>query len=250
MPFAADAHARPAYEYPVEAWLKDLDVHGIAYGVIAAATLFDDANAYSLAALNAYPDRLRATVILSPETDAGTLRALGERGVVGVRLVWRRLEIAPDLGSEPYRGFLRRIADSGMHVELLAGSATLPALLDTLVASGVAVVVDHLGAPASDPGDRQRGTDALLRGVHSGRVWIKLSAVFRMPMEIASEVASRLCASTGGEGLLWGSDAPFVHHESRVCYADTLETYRRLVPDVAVRQAIDRTALALYFNKG
>ncbi|HWU74343.1 MAG TPA: amidohydrolase, partial [Sphingomonas sp.] len=62
MPFAANAHSQPDYDYPVEAWLADLDAHGIGRGVIAAASLFDDGNAYTLAALAAHP-RLRATVL-------------------------------------------------------------------------------------------------------------------------------------------------------------------------------------------
>eukprot|EP01035_Chromulina_nebulosa_P008791 gene8791-11890_t len=69
MPFAANAHSRPDYDYPVETWLADLDAHGIGRGVIAAASLFDDDNAYTLAALAAHP-RLRATILAGPRTGA------------------------------------------------------------------------------------------------------------------------------------------------------------------------------------
>lgn len=250
MPFAPDAHTRPAYDYPVDAWLADLDRHGIARGVIAAASLFNDGNAYTLAALAAWPARLRGTVIAPPDTDRRTLRELAEHGVAGVRLVWRGVADLPDLDRDPYRGFLRRIADCGMHVELLSRSVSLPVLLPALVAGGVPVVVDHFGVPSRDAGERRAGTDALLRAIDTGRIWVKLSAGFRMPFEIAAEVTACLLDRAGPERLLWGSDAPFVNHEAGTSFADTLDLYRRLVPDAGTRGAIDRTALALFFNQG
>ena len=246
--FAADAHSRPDYAYPVEAWLADLDRAGIAHGVIAAASLFDDGNAYTLAALAAH-SRLRATVNAPPETDRQTLREMAELGVTGVRLTWRRLAVLPDLAVEPWRGFLARLAECGMHVELLAGSTQLPALLPKLANAGVRIVVDHFGVPSRDAAERSAGTDALLRAIEAGRTWVKISAGFRMPFEIATEVAARLLAA-GAERLLWGSDAPFVNHEADTRYADTLDLYHRLVPDARIRAAIDQTALALYFNEG
>lgn len=249
MPFAANAHSRPDYEYRVEQWLADLDQHGIGYGVIAAASLFDDANAYTLAALGSHRDRLRGTVIVPPQTATAELRDLAERGVVGVRLTWRRIDELPDLSSEPWRGFLKRLADSGLHVELLSRSLSLPHLLPALAATGVDLVVDHFGVPSRDPAEREQGTAALLRALDTGRTWVKLSAGFRMASAIASEVTQRLLSHSGPSRLLWGSDAPFVNHERDVSFADTIAFYRNLVPDPVVREGIDRTALNLYFNR-
>ena len=44
MPLRPDAWAHPDYEYPVELWLADMDAHGIAFGVLAAASLYGDYN--------------------------------------------------------------------------------------------------------------------------------------------------------------------------------------------------------------
>jgi predicted TIM-barrel fold metal-dependent hydrolase len=249
MPFAADAHSRPDYDYAAEQWLADLDRHGISYGVIAAASLFDDENAYTLAVLNAHRARLRGTVIVPPTSDAATLGNLAARGVVGVRLTWRRVEELPDLDAEPWRGFLRRLADQGLHVELLSRSLSLPHLLPALGAAGVNVVVDHFGVPSRDPVEREAGTAALLRGLDTGRVWVKLSAGFRLPFDVVAEVSASLLAHAGPARLLWGSDAPFVNHEGGTRFGDTIDLYHRLVPDPTMRAAIDRTGLALFFNQ-
>ncbi|MFZ3484782.1 amidohydrolase family protein [Sphingomonas sp. 3-13AW] len=248
MPFAREAHSRPDYEYPVEAWLADLDGAGIERGVIAAVSLFDDGDAYTLAALAAH-SRLRATVLAPLDTNRAALRDMRDLGVAGVRLTWRRMAALPDLGAEPWRGFLRRLTDCGMHIELLAGSTQLPILLPKLLDAGVTVVVDHFGVPSREGAKRAVGTEALLRAIDTGRTWVKLSAGFRLPFEVVAEVAARLLTA-GPERLLWGSDAPFVNHEAGTTYPDTLDLYRVLVPDAQDRATIDRTALALYFDEG
>jgi len=248
MPFAADAHSRPDYDYAVEDWIADMERHGIDHGVIAAASLYGDHNDYTLAALAAHPDRLRGTIILRPDTDPAMLRELARQGVVGVRLTWRRLAELPDLTGDPWRSHLRALADAGLHVELLAGNDSLPLLLPALADTGVRVVVDHFGVPSRDKDASGEGMAAMLRAIAGGATWVKISAGFRMAEETAQACTDRLLAEAGPERLIWGSDAPFVNHEGSVDYAGALDLYRRLVPDRAVRAAIDRTALAFYFQ--
>jgi predicted TIM-barrel fold metal-dependent hydrolase len=248
MPFAADAHSRPDYDYAVEDWLADMASHGLRQGVIAAASLYGDHNDYTLAALGAHPGQLRGTIILRPDTDARTLRDLAAKGVAGVRLTWRRLAELPDLGGDPWRSHLRALADAGLHVELLAGNDSLPVLLPALGEAGVRVVVDHFGVPSRDKGAAGEGIDAMLRAVGRGKTWVKISAGFRMAYETAEACTARLLAEAGPERLIWGSDAPFVNHEGSVDYAAALDLYRRLVPDAVTRRTIDQTALNLYFD--
>lgn len=246
MPYAPDAHSVPDYDYPVEAWLAEMARHGITHGVIAAASMWGDYNDYTLAALAAYPN-LRGSVILSPETPAATLRDLADRGVVGVRLTWRRLNALPDPAAERWLGFLRRLADAGLHAELLASGEVLPALLPRFLASGVNLVIDHFGVPPHDPAPRAGMHDALAAALENGRAWVKISAGFRVPEAIAAECTARLLADAGPERLIWGSDAPFVNHEASMDYPAALALYERLVPDAATRAAIDETAFKFYF---
>ena len=248
MPYAEGAHSRPDYDYRAEQWLADMAAGGITHGVIAAASLYGAWNDYTLSVLAAHRN-LRATVIVPPETPAARLRELAEAGVVGVRLVWRRLEAFPDLGAEPWRGFLARLAEAGLHVELLAKAPALPPLLAAFGAAGVAVVIDHFGAPGDDAGQAMREIDGVLSAMAIHPCWIKLSAGFRLPPAVAETVAVRLLAEAGTDRLLWGSDAPFVNHEGSLDYAGALALYQRLVPDAGQRVAIDQTAMALFFQE-
>lgn len=248
MPFAPGAHSRPDYDYRAEQWLADMAAHGITHGVIAAASLYGAYNDYTLSALAAHAS-LRATVILPPETPAARLRELALAGVVGVRLVWRRLERFPDLAAEPWRGFLARLADAGLHVELLAKASALPPLLAAFGYAGVPVVIDHFGAPGPGPAEALRETDAMLRAMAGRACWVKLSAGFRLSPPVARAVTDRLLAEAGTDRLLWGSDAPFVNHEDAIDYAGALALYERIVPDPGQRAAIDRTAMDLFFHE-
>lgn len=247
MPFTVNAHSRPDYEYPVEAFLSDLNKHGLTHGVIAAASLFGGYNDYTLQCLSLHPN-LRGTIILTPDTPLVVIRDVATKGVVGVRLVWRRLKELPDVRSDPWRSFLRNLADCGLHVELLAGSERLPELLPAIIEQGVDVVLDHFGVPPQENGGDDAGTDAMLRAVSMGKTWIKLSAGFRIPAQVTARCTERLLAEGGVERLLWGSDAPFINHEDTSDYQAVLAHYRSLIPDPMMRIQIDKTAYKLYFE--
>ncbi|WP_198045864.1 amidohydrolase family protein [Novosphingobium aquimarinum] len=249
MPFADAAHSRPDYAYPVEAWLADMASHGVSHGVIAAASLFDDDNAYTLGVLARHAN-LRGTVLTDPSIEKARLRTMAEGGVVGVRLVWRRRDSFPDLASDPWRSHLRALADCGLHVELLAAVARLQDLLPALAGSGVRVVVDHFGVPTGTPAEIAKGLDAMLTAGQGGNCWVKLSAGFRLEEQVAQQVTDRLVAELGAERLLWGSDAPFINHEAAVDYGSAIALYRRLVPNAETRSAIDLTAMKLFFEGG
>jgi predicted TIM-barrel fold metal-dependent hydrolase len=246
LPLAQSAWAHPNYEYPVEAFLADLDRHGVAFGVISAATLYGDYNDYTLEALGAYK-RLRATVIAAPTISAEELRRMTEAGVVGVRLALRRAAQTPDLRGYEHRKFLNRLADLGMHVELLARAAQMPALLPALDEAGVRVVVDHFGGPDAADGADGPGFGALLRALENGRTWVKLSAGYRIGQDLAQQSAARLLRSAGPERLVWGSDAPFVGREDEMDYAKALRSFEALAPDAQVRRSISDTGVRLYF---
>lgn len=246
MPFTDTAWTRPEYDYPVEAYLAELDAHGIAFGVITAASLFGEYNDYSLAAL-AQHKRLRATVMLDPDISARELADLKQRGVCGVRFQIPPDAPLPDLAGYRFRRFVTRLADAGMHLELNLGGAQLGTMLPALADHGIAVVVDHFGLLRSESEMEGPGFKAMLEAVGRGRTWVKISAGFRLPAESLAGYAARLLEVAGPDRLFWGSDAPFVGAEARMTYAEALDTLYRIVPDARDRRRMSDAALRFYF---
>jgi predicted TIM-barrel fold metal-dependent hydrolase len=246
MPFVPGAWTQPDYDFSAEQFLATLDEHGVAFAVISAATLFGDYNEYTLEALRRYR-RLRATVILQPGVDSAALARMAAAGVVGVRLSLRRLSRLPDLRDESHQRFFKRLADLGMHVELLAHGVDLPVVLPLIEASGVTLVIDHFADPDRHLGVESPGFIAALRSLDSGRTFIKISAAMRLNLEVARACARKLLAVAGPERLLWGSDAPFIGHEPRPAYSEALRLFEELVPDERQRHAIGLTALRRFF---
>lgn len=246
MPFTDTAWTRPDYDYPVEAYLADLDAHGIAFGVITAASLFGEYNDYSLAAL-ARHKRLRATVMLDPDTGSAELASLKAQGVCGVRFQIPLKAELPDLDGYRFRRFVTRLADAGMHLELNLGGEQLSRMLPALADHPISIVVDHFGLLRSEGEMEGPGFTALLRSVELGRTWVKISAGFRLPAERLEGYARRLLENAGPGRLFWGSDAPFVGAEDRVSYRQTLETFYRIVPDARDRRTMSDAALRFYF---
>lgn len=259
MPLADSAWTKPDYGFTAEDYLCVLDAHGVHFGVIAGISIYGQYNDYMIEALRRQP-RLRGTVNVDPSTDRYTLERMKADGVVGVRLQLSRRRELPDLASEPYRMLLRRVADLNWHVHLAVEGPQLPAVLAQLEASPARIVLDHFGHPDPASGLAGEGFQALLRSVAKGRTWVKLSAGYRLTwqsrgsgvpdpvaMQLAQKTAEKLLQEAGTERLLWGSDCPFVGHESSLTFTDALASFVQWVPSAPARRRISDTALKLYF---
>src|SRR5262249_36459719 len=161
-------------------------------------------------ALDAYPVRLRGTVILHPDTDERAMQRLARRGVVGVRFNWIRRDTLPDLAAGGYPAFLERVRAQGWHVEIYLEGAKLGRGLPRLRDAGVVVVLDHFGAPDPALGVRDPGFVAALAGVRAGDTFVKLSAPYRLGGADPQAYVDALLAAGGPARLVWASDWPFV----------------------------------------
>jgi predicted TIM-barrel fold metal-dependent hydrolase len=260
LPMAADAWTSLDYGFSAEQYLAELDAHGVHFGVISGISISGYYNDYMIEQLRQFR-RLRGTVILPPTTDRYVLDRMKDDGVVGVRLqIWGR-ETLPDLKSEEYQLFLRRIRDLDWHIHVaLQGEKTRGFLAD-LKASGVKIVIDHFGHPDPKAGPDCEGFQSILRAVQKGRTWVKLSSAYRLyrttpglPADdprgeaFGQSLADELLREAGPDRLLWGSDCPFVGYEKLVTYQDTLDAFARWVPDPVTRRQISMTALKFYFS--
>lgn len=248
MPLSATAWHTPPADATCEQYIATLDQAGVKYAVLAAASLFDDYNEYSIEAVRRHRGRLRTTAILKPSTDPYVMRMMKDDGVVGVRFQWRNVKDIPDISTPEYRKFFRRVRDLDWHVHINQTADKLAAPIATLQAAGVKLVIDHFGHPQQG-GAGNEGFQAVMRAIDNGRTWVKLSAGYRLESpQIAQDCARALLAHAGPERLLWGSDWPFAGFEDRVRYEHVVAAFKDWIPDAATRAAISgETALRLYF---
>jgi predicted TIM-barrel fold metal-dependent hydrolase len=250
MPLIDNPRHAPKYSFTHEQLIATLDAHGVERAVIAAAGPWGDYNDYTLAALRAQKKRLRGTVILKPTVERFALEAMSREGVVGVRLPFIGLPALPDITTFDYRAFFRRLADLGWHVHPHVEGEDLPKILPTLEASGVTIVVDHLGRPEPRAGVNSEGFKAMLRSIDKGRTFVKVSAGYRLG-PAAVDYVRELVRVAGPDRLVWASDCPFVGHEKAFPYQSTIDWLTECVPDPAARGKIfGETARKLYFGEG
>ncbi|HEY5551903.1 MAG TPA: amidohydrolase family protein [Opitutaceae bacterium] len=247
-PLTATAWHAPPTDAPTEELIATHDRNGIVFGVVAAASIHGEFRGYIRHALKSHR-RLRATAVLSPQTELRHMEELKAEGFVGVRLMWSLSDKAPDIRSGDYRLFLRRIADLGWHVHLVDRPERYAESIAVIEASGARLVIDHMGHVQTPEGVNHPGFKAILKAIERGNTWAKISGRFRFSTaEEGNAYAQQLLRVGGGERTLWGSDWPFAGYEGKVTYDKVLADYYDIVPDSALRRQIDRTALRFYFG--
>lgn len=248
MPLSATAWHKPPADATIEQYVATLDQHGVKYAVLAAASLFDDYNEYSIEAARRHK-RLRTTAIVKPTIDPYVMRMMKDDGVVGVRFQWRNVKNLPDITTPEYTKFFRRVRDLDWHVHINQTADKLAAPIATLQAAGVKLVIDHFGHPQKG-GPACEGFQAVMRAVDNDRTWIKLSAGYRFESpQVALDCTKALLAHAGPKRLLWGSDWPFAAFEDSMSYEQAIASFKQWVPDANTRRIISgETALRLYFT--
>jgi len=238
LPLASERHSAPKRDVSVEEYIGVLDAHGVSHGVLTAPSFYGTDNSLLIAALDAFPARLRGTVIVSPDIDEQTLATMASHGVVGIRLNWVRRATLPDVTSPDYRRLLTDVRDLGWHVEVFLEGPKLAAVLPPLRASGVKVVIDHFAAPDPTQGVADAGFRETLKGTAAGDTWVKLSAPYRLGGVDPQRYVDALLNAGGPGQLVWASDWPFVSHEGDVSYVQCVRWLETWIEDEAARHTV------------
>jgi len=249
LPLASERHSAPKRDVSVEEYIAVLDANAISHGVLTAPSFYGTDNRLLLSALDAFPARLRGTVIVDPCIDEAALADMSRHGVVGVRLNWVRRATLPDVTTPAYRALFAKVRALGWHVEIFLEGPKLADVLPRVRESGVNVVIDHFAAPdpalrEADPGFREA-----LKGIATGDTWVKLSAPYRLGGVDAQRYVDALLAA-GPAQLVWASDWPFVSHEDDVTYDQCTRWLRAWVPDEPTRRMIIADTPAVLFDFG
>jgi predicted TIM-barrel fold metal-dependent hydrolase len=241
LPLAPGHRHAPQYDATLAQYLALLDAHGITNGVLTAPSFLGTDNRHLVAGLKAAGGRLRGTVIVAPDVSDATLAEYASAGVCGIRLnLYKRADRdVPDLASLPYRALFERCAALGWHVEIYGEGPRLARWLPQIMAAPVNVVVDHFGSPDPALGTACPGLRCILSSFATGRLWVKLSAPYRVGgVERASVYARELLREGGPQRLVWGSDWPWTQNEAGRSYRECLDWLAQWVPDAAQREQI------------
>jgi predicted TIM-barrel fold metal-dependent hydrolase len=252
LPLAARRRHAPDYDATLDDYIAQLSLHGMSQGVLVQPSFLGVDNSFLAAVTRRYPERFRGVAVVDPQIGDDELEALSQAHIVGARLNLIGVAL-PDLRAPAWSTLLSRLNALGWHVEVQSRAQDLPPLLDTLLAQGCTVVVDHFGrldpsANAQDPGFRY-----LLSKASTGRVWVKLSAAYRSVVDNdgtqrAIALAAPLLDAFSAERLVWGSDWPHTQHRHLIDYTCAADALQAWTPDAKQRRAILTTSPATLFR--
>ncbi|MFJ3076189.1 amidohydrolase family protein [Pseudomonas sp. NPDC087029] len=233
----------PNYDAPLGDYLAQLQGHGFSHGVLVQPSFLGTDNRYLLSALQTAPGQLRGVVMLEQGVGREALDDMARLGVKGVRLNLMG-QALPDLTAAQWRPLLERIGEQGWHLELHRQVADIPTLVRALEPYGLDLVIDHFGRPDARLGLGQPGFAELLTLGGKGKVWVKVSGIYRLEgtvlqnLAFARQALGALEAHYGAERLMWGSDWPHTQHEAAVSFAAVVEQFEALGCSAELRRAL------------
>jgi predicted TIM-barrel fold metal-dependent hydrolase len=219
---------------------------GIERAVLVQPSVYGTDNACLLDALHdaaSEGDAYRGVVVPDAAASDDELLAMDALGVRGIRLnVVNPQVLAIDDGI----ALCKRMHSRGWHLQVHLmvardGATTLARLADRVDGP---IVVDHFGRPQAGAALPQ----LLLDLVASGRVWVKLSAAYRIARpgrahDDMRPLVDALVAANPAR-LLWGSDWPHTELEATPHDADLVDLLVATLPDAATlhRVCVDNPA--------
>jgi predicted TIM-barrel fold metal-dependent hydrolase len=240
-PLAPEIHSRPVRDVSAHEYLAVLGAHGLSHGVLTAPSFYGADNTLLLDALRSHPHHLRGTVIVDPNTDSATLErrllSMREIGVVGIRFNWTKKRSIPNIDSPQYQQLLRLAKDLDLHIELFLEDHLQENVVPQILASGATLVLDHFGHPDFDKGMHSVAFQNTLRGLADGKIWVKLSAPYRLGGANIQPYIQKLI-TTNPKQLVWASDWPWLSHENQFNYADCIDWVKSAIDDSRIWEDI------------
>ncbi len=210
-PFAANRHYTPDTA-SVESLLSMHRSIGVDRVVIVHPSPYGDDNSSLLWAMRTISSNARGVAVISDTTSIEMLNTLHQGGVRGTRLNLETVgQNDPSVAQQQLLRTATQVAPLGWHIQMYTNLGVIVGLHDTIMQSAATVVIDHFGRLNAAAGLNQPGFDALLSLVRSGKVYVKLSAGYRV-----SEVAgysdldpfAEALIAANPDRMLWGTDWP------------------------------------------
>jgi predicted TIM-barrel fold metal-dependent hydrolase len=183
--------------------------------VIVQPSVYGADNSCTLDAVRKLGARARGVVVIDNDTSPTELDEMAAAGVRGIRLTLNTTpsgEVDADGSKRTLDRAAEQILGRGWHIQFYTRPHVIAALKDHIEQLPFPVVFDHFGAPKAADGPSQRGFDALLELVASGRAYVKISGAYRISDKApdfpdAAPMAQALI-SANPDRIVWGTDWP------------------------------------------
>ena len=181
--------------------------------VIVSPAVYGTNNDCTLDAIRQLGNRARGIALVARETTDSELDRLQRGGNRGIRLNFETLGVTdPKVTVERFQLASKQAAGRGWHIQVNTRLSVVEALEDHVLSGPTTVVFDHFAQADAALGVDQPGFAALGRLLTSGRVYVKISAAYRISKRPPDhpDVAplARALIAANPERILWGSDWP------------------------------------------
>ena len=210
-PMASDRVYTPDFA-PVDELIRHLKVLRLDRVVVVTPSPYGTDNRSTLYAIQRLGKRARGIAVVPENVTHSQLEELHHQGIRGVRL---NVETGGSNDPKLLIAMLTKaaeiVAPFQWNVQIYTNLAMIDGLRDVIPALPVPVVFDHFGHLEAKKGLQQPGLPALLDMMKSGKVYVKLSAPYRISeLEGYSDAKAYVEAmvSANPDRVLWASDWP------------------------------------------
>ena len=210
-PFSPTRHYTPdlAKVEQLKALHQSLGVERV---VIVHPSPYGADNACLLWALQTIGPSARGVAVIDANTSPSLLQELHQAGVRGTRLNLETVgQNSPRIAQQLLLDTAKQVASLGWHIQIFTNLGVIEGLHDTIMQAATPVVIDHFGHLKASLGPAQPGFDALLSLLRAGKVYVKLSAAYRVseaPDYLDVDPFAQALIEANPDRLVWGTDWP------------------------------------------
>ncbi len=245
-------------EAALEKYLALHDALGIDRGILVQGSAHGTDNSAMLEALEQAPHRLRGVAVVDNSFSHAELNRMSDRGVRGARFNHMLKDGKPvfkgGVGIDDFITMHERLADLGWHLQLWIHCRDLPEIWPRLDGCRTQIVIDHMGRIDATKGIPYPGFDFLLRLLAEGKVWVKLSGIYRgtdnWPGYPEARPFHEALVNANPDQCVWGLDWPHPALDATMPNDGTLlDLFNEWTPDRDIRRHIlvDNPALLYGF---
>lgn len=249
-PLAANRTYTPP-EALVPQYLSVLDQMGIDHGVLVHPSAYGDDYRLLFETLQKN-ERLRGVIVANAES-ALNFSTLRDQGIRAARFSHRSGASNNFVGSatmHDFQSLKSTLANANLHAEVWTDCVALQDIDQTLMASPVPIVIDHMGGFNPQNGINDIGFQKLLRLLDTGRVWIKLCVYRNLLNEADWEIGKpfmKAMIQQNPDRLIWGSDWPHLRVAPTPHTPDLLNLLKLWTQDeLAVQKILKANPALLY----